>query len=78
MISLLQVFRGIAAMLVVYHHANQEVIELYGDNALRSLFDFGDAGVQFFFVLSGFIIYYVHRRDIGGSGQLAFQYVRRR
>ena len=64
-ISLLQVFRGIAAMLVVYHHVNQEVIELYGQNTLRSLFDFGDAGVQFFFVLSGFIIYYVHRRDIG-------------
>lgn len=65
MISLLQVFRGIAAMLVVYHHANQEVTGLYGENTLRSLFDFGDAGVQFFFVLSGFIIYYVHRRDIG-------------
>lgn len=38
---------------------------MFGDSRLRSLFDLGDAGVQFFFVLSGFIIYYVHRDDIG-------------
>ncbi len=65
MISLLQVFRGLAALLVVYHHTNHEAVEMYGDNWLRSLFDLGDAGVQFFFVLSGFIIYYIHRNDIG-------------
>ncbi len=69
MISLLQVFRGLAALLVVYHHANREVVEMFGDNWLRSLFDLGDAGVQFFFVLSGFIIYHVHRRDIGQPAQ---------
>ncbi len=65
MISLLQVFRGLAALLVVYHHANREVAGVFGDSWWRSLFDLGDAGVQFFFVLSGFIIYHVHRHDIG-------------
>ncbi len=69
MISLLQVFRGLAALLVVYHHANREVAGVFGDSWLRSLFDLGDAGVQFFFVLSGFIIYHVHRSDMGRSGR---------
>lgn len=70
MISLLQVFRGLAALLVVYHHANKEVTELYGYDWLRSLFDLGDAGVQFFFVLSGFIIFWIHRKDVGISSHV--------
>ncbi len=44
---------------------------MFGENSLRSLFDFGDAGVQFFFVLSGFIIYYIHRVDVGRPSRVS-------
>lgn len=33
-------------------------------------FSFGAVGVEFFFVLSGFIIYYVHERDLGCPDQV--------
>jgi len=41
--------------------------KLYGieRHAFLDFFDFGDAGIQFFFVLSGFIIYHVHQKGIG-------------
>jgi len=70
MIHLLQVYRGCAAMLVVLFHASARIKKLYGveRHAFLDFFDFGDAGVQFFFVLSGFIIYHIHRNDIGRVG----------
>ena len=59
--------RGFAALLVVLYHATVVLAlpKYLGISALGGLFNFGHAGVDFFFVLSGFIIFYVHSGDIG-------------
>lgn len=49
----------------------------FGASVFASLFEFGDSGVAFFFVLSGFIITWVHAKDFGHPGRLA-SYVRKR
>lgn len=58
--------RGVAAILVVVMHATHIA---RGDPAAPLAFggfwQFGRAGVDFFFVLSGFVITYVHFRDVG-------------
>jgi exopolysaccharide production protein ExoZ len=71
-LSVVQVYRGLAALLVVLYHASRIVPVYFGAGAdtLMDFFTFGKSGVQFFFVLSGFIIYYIHRDDIGSRSQL--------
>lgn len=71
-LSTLQVYRGLAATLVVLHHASRIVPVYFGGTTspILSFFAFGKAGVQFFFVLSGFIIYYSHRGDIGSPSKV--------
>ncbi len=63
-------------MVVLYHcarHVNQEVPV----PALTSFVQFGHAGVDLFFVLSGFIILFVHEHDIG-CPRRALHYAERR
>ncbi len=60
MINSLQAGRFLAAMAVVFHHAVISVAE-FVDTPPRSVatfLDYGYLGVDFFFVLSGFIIHY--------------------
>ncbi|MBW4614352.1 MAG: acyltransferase [Desmonostoc vinosum HA7617-LM4] len=64
-LNLLQVFRGLAAVLVILIHGNSLFAINLKQPFLSNAFKFGSAGVNFFFVLSGFIIYYVHKNDIG-------------
>ena len=73
----IEVSRGIAAILVILYHASRHIDAAYGAPLLRRTFQFGHAGVDFFFVISGFIILYVHYDDIGNPRQFA-RYVRRR
>lgn len=76
----LQAGRGIAALLVVLFHASGSIfpapkywnVELFG-----RFFNFGYAGVEFFFVLSGFIIIHAHAADIGRPERLR-RYIGRR
>jgi exopolysaccharide production protein ExoZ len=60
-IESLQVGRGLAALAVLLHHAEQSVARLVGElpDFISVPFSYGYLGVDFFFVLSGFIIYYV-------------------
>ena len=62
----LQAGRAIAAILVVlYHLGGMIAVEKYFGQPIFGIpFSFGDAGVEFFFVLSGFIILTAHRKDI--------------
>lgn len=61
----LQVCRGIAASLVVLLHYGLLSNVYFGYKPLFNFFRFGWAGVDFFFVLSGFIISYINREKIG-------------
>jgi exopolysaccharide production protein ExoZ len=57
--------RGAAALLVVLYHGGRHLREDIGYVPLAGVFNFGHAGVDFFFVLSGFIILLVHHGDLG-------------
>jgi exopolysaccharide production protein ExoZ len=52
----LEALRGLAALWVLLHHANQSVAAFKEPLAYRVFFENGYLGVDFFFVLSGFII----------------------
>ena len=74
-----QAARGAAALLVVFYHgARMSALPQYvGHIPLGNAFAFGHAGVDFFFVLSGFIISFVHHGDLGRPARLG-HYVSRR
>ncbi len=63
----LQVMRGLAALAVAVYHTNLILRQsVYGSiDVFREVSSRGWTGVNFFFVLSGFIIFYAHVRDIG-------------
>lgn len=75
----IQAARGVAALLVVLYHTGRMVaVEQYvGHDPFYGVFSFGHAGVDFFFVLSGFIIFFVHQSDVGRTAHI-FRYAWRR
>jgi peptidoglycan/LPS O-acetylase OafA/YrhL len=76
-LATLETGRGAAAFIVALYHASRHLDEGLGAPRLKSALQFGHAGVDFFFVLSGFIILYVHRLDIGEPSRLRRYVVRR-
>ena len=66
----IEVARGVAALLVVFYHISRLFEQNFGFFPLSKFTEIGHSGVDFFFVLSGFIIYFIHRKDIGHKSQL--------
>ncbi|CAM4421473.1 acyltransferase family protein [Palleronia rufa] len=65
-IESLQALRAAAVLLVVLFHLNvYTVTDILGRQPLWNGFDMGYAGVEIFFVLSGFIMFHVHSGDFG-------------
>ncbi|MBD1810749.1 acyltransferase [Microcoleus vaginatus DQ-U2] len=73
----MQVYRGIAAVLVVMFHLNDMSAERLNQVTFFNVFQAGWSGVDYFFVLSGFIMVYVHRSAIGKKDQLKSFLVKR-
>lgn len=71
-ITSLEAARFVAALLVVLHHATLIPAEarFLGHQPLGSFFFPGHMGVEFFFVLSGFIIMHAHRADLGRPARI--------
>ncbi|MEO0533094.1 MAG: acyltransferase [Cyanobacteria bacterium P01_A01_bin.123] len=59
----LQWIRGTAAILIVLFHATEISNRKFDQPFYGNIFSWGDGGVDLFFVLSGFIVWYVHSRD---------------
>lgn len=66
----LQAGRGLAAMAVAAYHLSEASQQYLGTDTFSAYTARGDLGVDFFFVLSGFIILQAHRADIGHPEQL--------
>src|SRR4028119_854653 len=76
-LNLLQVYRGIAAVLVVMVHLNIMSVNRLNQVTFFNLFQGGSSGVDYFFVLSGLIMVYVHRSAIGKKDKLKSFLVKR-
>src|SRR5690554_3630003 len=68
----LQIFRGVAALMVVFHHQWNAFSHFLGyeNQFLEFLAAAGKYGVDFFFVLSGFIITYTNFHKSGKVGEI--------
>ena len=64
----LQVFRGLAALSVIFYHVSLQFKYLVTEVSVEGVHSYarlGSLGVDFFFVLSGFIIFLIHQKDLG-------------
>ncbi|WP_051462757.1 acyltransferase [Bradyrhizobium sp. URHA0013] len=71
--------RGIAALLVVAYHCEITMLmpKYFGAGTLP-LFKAGHAGVQLFFVLSGFVVYLAHHQDAERNSTAIFRFAAKR
>jgi len=71
MMRSIQACRALASLLAVLHHLGEVMgRHRYFGSHFGEIFSFGDAGVEFFFVLSGFIITWLHAAEPGRPAKL--------
>ena len=77
----IQVLRGFAALFVVLRHVLVDVEKISMQNSkiidFYALINFGSIGVDIFFVISGFIMYYIHGNDFL-KPNISFKFLLRR
>jgi len=73
----LEIGRFFAAASVLFYHYTSLIQDYGGVIVLDDIFRPGHAGVPYFFVLSGFIIAFAHRRDVGRRGRIGPFLIRR-
>jgi len=76
-LELIQVLRGIASLLVVFLHSTVNLNGILKREFFLNIFTFGGAGVDIFFVLSGFIITYTSSKALQTS-RTPLPFLRRR
>lgn len=69
-LQLIQGLRGAASLLVVLFHTSGNSIDKLNKEFLGNIFFFGSAGVDVFFVLSGFIITYTSFGLLGNTANI--------
>jgi exopolysaccharide production protein ExoZ len=61
----LGLMRVVASLLVVLYHFDNMLTQKYGQSSYGSLYGLGNLGVNYFFILSGFLLYQIHRKEWG-------------
>jgi peptidoglycan/LPS O-acetylase OafA/YrhL len=71
-LNTLQAGRAVACLAVLLLHTDVTLtLPKYLGHDIFPIFNAGGAGVQFFFVLSGFVILLVHQKDIDNPSKVA-------
>ena len=76
----IQYLRGIAALAVVFYHVLQEISRHVENSLFLDFYElrfFGQVGVDVFFVISGFVMMYVHGGDFQESN-ISLKFLKRR
>lgn len=73
----IQVLRGVAALMVALYHLSTQFAVNTGHVLFANIFRHGYLGVDLFFIISGFIIFVVHSKDIGQPHKF-FTYIKKR
>lgn len=76
-IMALQYARGLAALMVCLFHYEFTIAKYYGPYPLDLALQGGQSGVEFFFLLSGFIIYRAHPLRSDGAGRVWSFFIKR-
>ncbi len=79
MIYTLQIYRGLAALFIVLVHSSSAIQGYFKANSFTNIFQMGGhLGVNFFFVLSGFIMCYLHCKEMGLGLDKAVVFIEKR